>query len=333
MFNGGSPRIVAGPAGGGQGQGAKSNANHNWQTSLRSPEPAQRPASSASRVGDTAPSSQRSQRSRTPTRGGASQRTASASASRGAPAGAMVAAEQQKGDIAIPVAGQGGEAQEQQYPYPFPPPGPFNNGFYDPFAGPHPAGYSAPYPVEYDSIAAPHPSAMYPNADYLYDRPVMYNDLPSYMPSYRDLQDRKARKVDTLGREVQEKSGTRKEVAEHMVPPSRIATQGYRPGMSRGAMPSYQVGAGFHGERSAQDVGNSFSHHHHVDDRFERSKHKTDWNSWTRQESEAPRRRRTGRRPQQVRQPSQSLNASASWSRKDSWYNHKLHNATDPRTR
>ena len=35
----------------------------------------------------------------------------------------------------------------------------------------------------------------------------MYNDLPSYMPSYRDLQDRKARKVDTLGREVQEKSG------------------------------------------------------------------------------------------------------------------------------
>lgn len=181
-----------------------------------------------------------------------------------------------------PAAAQGaGEEQASDYPYPFPPPGLHN--FYDPFAGPHPAGYGAPYPVEYDSFAAPHPSEMYPNADYLYDRPVMYNDLPAYMPSYKDLLDRKARKVDSLGREVQEKTGTRKEISETMVPPARVATQGYRPGMHRGAMPTYQVGAGFQGERSAQG-------HHHIPD--QRSQHKTDWVSWTREES--GRIRRTG---------------------------------------
>jgi hypothetical protein len=132
---------------------------------------------------------------------------------------------------------------------------------------------------------------MYPNGDYLYDRPVMYNDLPAYMPSYRDLMDRKARTLDNLGREVQEKTGTRKEMAEYAVPPSRIATQGYRPGLNRGSQPSYQIGAGFHGERTAQDVSNSFSHHHHVEDRFERSKHKVDWNSWTREEYHPSHRR------------------------------------------
>ena len=101
---------------------------------------------------------------------------------------------------------------------------------YDPYAGPHPAGYGAAAPVEYDSFYAPHYTTQYPNGDFLYvsehcpklsvdlricvcdggwcqDRPVMYNDLPAYMPSYRDLLDRKDRKQDTLGREVLETQG------------------------------------------------------------------------------------------------------------------------------
>lgn len=35
----------------------------------------------------------------------------------------------------------------------------------------------------------------------------MYNDLPAYMPSYKDLLDRKERKQASLGREVLETQG------------------------------------------------------------------------------------------------------------------------------
>lgn len=41
-------------------------------------------------------------------------------------------------------------------------------GVYDPYAGPHPAGYGAAVPVEYDSFFAPHYTEQYPNGDFLY---------------------------------------------------------------------------------------------------------------------------------------------------------------------
>lgn len=140
-------------------------------------------------------------------------------------------------------------------------------------------------PVEYDSFCAPHFTPKYPEGDFLYDRPVMYSDLPAYMPTYADFQDRKARKMADFQRAVPEKQGTRREVAESMVPPQRTATPGYRPSHERPAQPSYNVGAGWNGERSASDVANSHAHSgYYVPERFEKSKHRVDWQNWTREE-------------------------------------------------
>jgi len=256
MFAGGSPRISSGPAGGGKGIGAKSNVNQSWQSSLRGGSASRGPSESGAADSKRAPSP----------RGSKSRLSKSQE-----PANAPV----QPGDDA------------EQFPYPFgPPPGHFA-GMYDPYAGPHPAGYGAAAPVEYDSFYAPHYTTQYPNGDFLYDRPVMYNDLPAYMPSYRDLLDRKDRKQDTLGREVLETQGTRKEVASSMIPPKRMATSGYHPAINRGQQPAYNVGAGWYGEKSAQDVANSHAHNQYsIPERFERTKHRGDWKDWTREESD-----------------------------------------------
>jgi len=261
MFAGGSPRISSGPAGGGNGNALKSNVNQSWQSSLRGA------GGSASRASEASAS----RAAKSPR----ASRTGSASRSR-----ASKSQEPSKAALQ-PVE------DTEQFPYPFGPPGSFE-GMYDPYAGPHPAGYGAAVPVEYDSFFAPHYTEQYPNGDFLYDRPVMYNDLPAYMPSYKDLLDRKERKQASLGREVLETQGTRKEVASSMIPPKRVATSGYRPAVNRGAQPAYNSGAGWYGEKSAQDVANSHAHSntYHIPDRFERSKHRMDWKDWTREESD-----------------------------------------------
>ena len=79
---------------------------------------------------------------------------------------------------------------------------------------------------------------------------------------------------------------TRKEVASSMIPPKRMATSGYHPAINRGQQPAYnvyrfgvggglsravQVGAGWYGEKSAQDVANSHAHNQYsIPERFER---------------------------------------------------------------
>eukprot|EP00656_Telonema_subtile_P038969 TRINITY_DN44121_c0_g1_i4.p2 TRINITY_DN44121_c0_g1~~TRINITY_DN44121_c0_g1_i4.p2 ORF type:complete len:320 (-),score=38.99 TRINITY_DN44121_c0_g1_i4:141-1100(-) len=258
MIVGGSPRPVTGPAGGGQGQGSRSTTSQNWQSTLRT-----------------------TKRSGSASRGPSSGRGASAPRSG-----------RSQGRAATPPARRPDKSADtttvavaEQPHYPLPPG--HLPGFYDPYAGPHPSGYGADMPVEYDSFHAPHFTNQYPEGDFLYDRPVMYSDLPAYMPSYKDFKDRKARKMADFGREIPEKQGTRREVAEHMVPPQRHATRGYRPAHDRPIQPSHQVGAGWNGERSAQDVANSHAHsQYQLPERFEKSKHRVDWQNWTREESD-----------------------------------------------
>eukprot|EP00658_Telonema_sp_P-2_P019428 TRINITY_DN1766_c0_g1_i3.p1 TRINITY_DN1766_c0_g1~~TRINITY_DN1766_c0_g1_i3.p1 ORF type:complete len:221 (-),score=55.85 TRINITY_DN1766_c0_g1_i3:387-1049(-) len=115
-------------------------------------------------------------------------------------------------------------------------------------------------------------------------RDSMYSDLPSYMPSYKDLLDRKSRKVDTMGREVRELQGTRADVAQSMIPPRRLGTAGYRPAPGRDAQPHANIGAGW--GKSVQDASNNHSHqgNYYGHNRFERTQHSADWRSWTREE-------------------------------------------------